>query len=671
MSTEPEPRSHDNLVRPSPRRWRSTRAVRGLVYLLGGAALVIATHRDFLFFHAVTELLCVAVFAAVFSIGWNTRAFVRDNLLLILAVASLPVGAIDALHMLAYKGMGVFDESGANLATQFWVAARLTESIAFALGAYLVGRKPLRPGAALIAFASAGALLGASIYPFGVFPTCFVEGAGLTPFKIVSEVIVALLFCVAALLLWHRRSAVTSVVLHPLLAAIGAKVLSELSFTAYANVYDLANGFGHVFKLVSAALLYVALVEGTLRRPYETLFRDLAKSEDGLQRELTQRRQTQAQLADAKEAAESANRAKSEFLASMSHEIRTPMNAIMGMTDLVLGTRLSAEQREFLTMARSSADSLLSVINDILDLSKIEAGRFEVEAVEFELPETVEHAVGALALRAHEKGLDLACCIGREVPRVVRGDAGRLRQVLINLLGNAVKFTERGEIVLRVTATKPAAHGVQTLHFAVSDTGPGIPEAVREKVFTSFFQADRTITRRYGGTGLGLSICRQIVEQMGGTIRVDSEVGAGSTFHVTVDFPVTQSATSEEPLDCLAGRKALIVDDHVATCEAVASMLARWGLEPQIASSWDEALAALRRARSLGKPYSLALVDRDTPVGDGRTALGAIDAERLVESPVIVMAAATEATVDHAGQSVARDYVMKPVRQSALFSALM
>src|SRR5579864_5677100 len=488
----------------------------------------------------------------------------------------------------------------------------------------------------------------------------------------ISVLVLVMSVLLASMVSSHFLRKIISPILQ--LAGLATTVSSRKDYSLRADrggsdeVGQLVNSFNQMLEGIQQR-------DAAVRSANDELETRVEQRTEELRKEVEEHKRTETEMRRAKEVAEKASRAKSEFLANMSHEIRTPLNGVMGMTDLALGTELTGEQREYLETVKLSADSLLVVINDILDFSKIEAGKAELENRPFNLRDTLEGVMRTLALRADEKGLELLCELAPETPELVRGDASRLGQVVINLVGNAIKFTHEGEVGLKVEVSDKEGED-RLLHFTVSDTGIGIPAEKQALIFEPFAQADTSTTRKYGGTGLGLSISTRLVDLMGGEIWLDSEEGKGSRFHFTtllglVDSKEIEVGTPAAP-EILQGVRVLVVDDNRTNRRILEGMLKRWEMRPTLEEGGEQALAELLAAKVAGKPYGLILLDMHMPQMDGFQFV-----ERIRERPELATATIMMLTsAGHRGDAERcktlgiSAYLLKPIRQSELREAI-
>jgi signal transduction histidine kinase/CheY-like chemotaxis protein len=636
--------------------------------IIAGALLMIGvtatSYYNYLVFHGLAEMFSIIIACGIFMVAWNTRQFHEDSFFLFIGIAYAFIGGLDMLHTFAYKGMGVFEGFGANLPTQLWIAARYLESLSL-LAAILVCNRRCKSGWLFAGFISAIALLLLSIFLWDIFPYCYIEGSGLTPFKKISEYIISLLLCAALVFLWKSGERFDKDVRRLLEVSVLLTIGSELMFTFYIDVYGFSNLAGHLLKIVSFYLIYKAIIETGLTKPFALLFRDLKRNEASLQ--------------EAKEHAEQANRTKTTFLANMSHELRSPLNTILGYAGLLVNDEnLLPEQRENAGRIRNSGKHLLEMINNVLDMSRIEAGRTTLDISTLNLHYLLDELDAVFQKQAGQKGLRMAFRIGPRVPLCVRTDRSKLRQVLINLLDNAVKFTRQGGIDLTVRVKQDEADKDSSrtrLEFRVEDSGQGIAPDELNTLFNAFTQT-RAGREAGEGTGLGLAISREFTRLMGGDITVSSRAGNGTvfTFDIQVEVraddsvkpePAPRRVTGLEPGS--PGIRVLVADDKADSRLLLVKLLRPLGFEVREAENGKEAVETWQEWR----PH-VTWMDLRMPVMDGFEAAAAIKAlEGGRDAAVIAMTAGGSREEESAAVKAGCNHVLrKPLNETDIFGLI-
>jgi len=488
----------------------------GVLVLL---AICLTRLYSYILFHSLAETFSIVVACGTFMLAWNSRRFLDNNYILFISIAYLFIGCMDMIHTLAYKGMGVFQEYGTDLSVQLWIMSRYIQSISFFIAPLFIGRK-MRTNLVFTGYTVLISLLLGSVFYRNVFPSCFIEGVGLTPFKKISEYVISLIFLGSILLLIQKRREFDTSVLKLLIASIIVTICSELFFTLYTDVYSIFSMIGHVLKIIAFYLIYKAIIQTGLEKPYNLLFRNLKQSEEALR--------------ESKELAESASRAKSEFLANMSHELRTPLNAVIGFAEILydgICGELNELQKSSVIDIQESGKHLLRMINDILDLSKIESGKMDLQPEIFSISRAMDDVYSIVRDMANKKRLNMQFIVPNDLPDIY-ADQVKFKQIMYNLLSNAVKFTLYGGDI-----TVNAGFFDTEYLISITDTGIGIEPKDHKIIFEEFKQLEYSRSRQYEGTGLGLALTKKLVELHGGRIWVESEgSGKGSKFSFTLPY---------------------------------------------------------------------------------------------------------------------------------------
>ncbi|WP_207687777.1 MASE3 domain-containing protein [Desulfonema limicola] len=629
----------------------------GLLILTG---LYMTSLYSYLLFHNISELFSIIVACGIFMVAWNSRKYMESNYLVFIAIAYLFVAGLDLLHTLSYKGMQIFKDYD-YYANQLWIGARYLESISLlAAFIYIKKERTLNPYIIFSIYMIIFSIIVMSVFYWKIFPVCFIEGQGLTPFKKISEYIICFILFIDITLLFQYRDKFEKNVFQFLVCSLFCTIIAELAFTFYISNYGFSNLVGHYFKIFSFYMIYKAIIETGIVKPHDIIFRELILKEH--------------KLKEARDAADVANKAKSEFLANMSHELRTPLNGILGYAQILkLDPSLSKSQRGGVDVIERSGRHLLNLINEVLDLSKIEARKMEIHESVINFSEFLKNIVNIINVRAKQKKILFFSEFDKNLPVHIAADEKRLSQILLNILGNAVKFTRQGKVVFTVQKLENKEDSQFTrIYFQIEDTGIGIEENQIEDIFSPFKQVGE-FSRTIEGTGLGLSISQKLVKMMGSRLDVTSTPGKGSVFSFVLQLkqsfePLEEKESYHKKITGIKDKKKiLIVDDQEANRSVLISLLSPLGFEIMEACDGREGFQ-----KALEFLPDLIFMDLVMPKSDGFEATRNIrNSPELQHARVVAVSASSFLSPQEIiAKSNFDGFIPKPVQIQEIFKSL-
>jgi signal transduction histidine kinase/CheY-like chemotaxis protein len=627
--------------------------------------LYLTSLYSYLLFHNIAEIFSIIVACGMFMIAWNSQKYIQSSYLTFIAIAYLFIAGLDLLHTLSYKGMNIFQDYD-YYANQLWIAARFLESITLLIAFYFVGRKQnIHILWIFFIYSIVFSIIVLSIFYWKIFPVCFIEGQGLTPFKKISEYIICMIIVADMSLLLKNRTQFDVSVFRLLFWSMVSTIIAELAFTFYISNYGFSNLVGHYFKIFSFYFIYRAIIQTGIQNPYDLIFRELRQKEQYLQK--------------ARIAADQANQAKSEFIAKMSHELRTPLNGILGYSQILKRDRqLTSNQQSGLSVIERSGKHLLGLINDILDLSKFESGQTKSNKTHYLFEVSLNDIANMLRIKAQEKKITLKTQFDNNLPRSIYADEKQISQILINLLGNAIKFTDHGRVLFRVDCLESKEKDTVSIRFTIEDTGVGIAPNDLEAIFKPFKQVGEQ-SKFTEGTGLGLYISRELIRLMGGELQVKSETGVGTTFWFDLSLMRSNEAdvvvnTSEKQVygyvdnDTKMSRliKVMVVDDRWENRVVLTDYLHSLGFEVTEAINGKECIQKFQQA-----PVDVIMMDLLMPVMDCYEASREI--RKVARLPVKIIVVSTSHPI--LSESELKDkgmdaFIEKPLNFSVLLDTM-